>query len=206
MPSEQRRRQILAVARDQFAAGGYRTTTAQVARAAGVSEALVIKHFASKDVLFRAAVAEPLVAALEERRRFLDQIPPPRLRVPFGAPRDHVEWLRAVGYDYVDLVTANRDLILGLARDAHHFPDVIARVLALIRSIADELAGAFGSYADTDDYRGVDAWVATYAGLGALTLGALLTDEPRKFVDEYYDMAYHGLLSAKGRTDVPERL
>jgi AcrR family transcriptional regulator len=61
MASEDRRRQILAVAADLFSARGYAgTTTKQIAEAAGVSEPIVFRLFATKEELY--------TAILEDRR------------------------------------------------------------------------------------------------------------------------------------------
>ncbi len=196
MTSEQRRSQIVSVARCAFARGGYRTTTAQVALAAGVSEALVLKHFGSKDELFRAAIATPLVEAFEQRLRLLRERGDEE---PTGSPRDHIAALRAAGHGFTDFISTNRELIVSLARDGHEFPDVVVRLVGLVRDIADELARTFARYATTDDYRGVDPAMSTYAGLGALVIGALVAERPHEFVDEYYDMIFHGLLSPRGR-------
>ncbi|HEX3101177.1 MAG TPA: helix-turn-helix domain-containing protein [Pyrinomonadaceae bacterium] len=50
-----RREQILKTAVDLFSKHGFRgTTTKEIARAAGVSEAMVFKHFATKDELYGA--------------------------------------------------------------------------------------------------------------------------------------------------------
>ena len=55
MSGDQRREQILQTAVSLFSNRGFSgTTTKEIAPAAGVSEAMVFKHFASKDVLFAA--------------------------------------------------------------------------------------------------------------------------------------------------------
>jgi AcrR family transcriptional regulator len=55
MPAENRRRQIVAVAADLFSQKGFRgTTTKEIADRAGVSEAIIFRHFATKDDLYRA--------------------------------------------------------------------------------------------------------------------------------------------------------
>lgn len=55
MSGDQRREQILQTAVSLFSDRGFSgTTTKEIANAAGVSEATVFKHFASKDVLFAA--------------------------------------------------------------------------------------------------------------------------------------------------------
>ena len=55
MAGEERRLQILAVAVHLFSRRGFRgTTTKEIAQAAGVSEAMVFRHFATKEELYAA--------------------------------------------------------------------------------------------------------------------------------------------------------
>jgi AcrR family transcriptional regulator len=55
MPGEERRLQILGVAMKLFSQRGFRgTTTKEIAAAAGVSEAMVFRHFATKEDLYTA--------------------------------------------------------------------------------------------------------------------------------------------------------
>src|ERR1700741_4169783 len=55
MAGEERRLQILAVAVSLFSQKGFRgTTTKEIAHAAGVSEAMVFRHFATKEELYAA--------------------------------------------------------------------------------------------------------------------------------------------------------
>jgi AcrR family transcriptional regulator len=55
MAGEERRLQILAVAVSLFSERGFRgTTTREIANAAGVSEAMVFRHFATKEELYAA--------------------------------------------------------------------------------------------------------------------------------------------------------
>src|SRR5687768_18359755 len=55
MAGEERRLQILAVAVSLFSERGFRgTTTREIAQAAGVSEAMVFRHFATKEELYAA--------------------------------------------------------------------------------------------------------------------------------------------------------
>jgi TetR/AcrR family transcriptional regulator len=59
MPSEDRRRQLLRVAIDSFARNGFSgTKTKDIAAAAGVSEAILFRHFASKEDLYHAILDE----------------------------------------------------------------------------------------------------------------------------------------------------
>ena len=55
MKGDERREQILATAVDLFSHKGFKgTTTKEIARTAGVSEAMVFRHFASKEELYGA--------------------------------------------------------------------------------------------------------------------------------------------------------
>jgi AcrR family transcriptional regulator len=57
LPAAERRRELVETAIRVFAEGSYRgTTTAEIARAAGVSEPILYRHFASKRDLFLAAL------------------------------------------------------------------------------------------------------------------------------------------------------
>ena len=55
MPADMRREQILRTAVDLFSQRGFKgTTTKEIAKAAGVSEAIIFRHFATKDELYGA--------------------------------------------------------------------------------------------------------------------------------------------------------
>jgi AcrR family transcriptional regulator len=57
MASEDRRRQLVQVAMQLFSEHGFRgTTTKEIAQAAGVSEAIIFRHFATKDELYTAII------------------------------------------------------------------------------------------------------------------------------------------------------
>lgn len=59
MSGDERRNQILQVAIDLFSQHGFRgTTTRQIAQAAGVSEAIIFRHFSTKDDLYGAILGD----------------------------------------------------------------------------------------------------------------------------------------------------
>jgi len=59
MPGEDRRRQLLRVAVESFARNGFSgTKTKDIASAAGVSEGILFRHFASKEDLYHAILDE----------------------------------------------------------------------------------------------------------------------------------------------------
>lgn len=63
VPSAERRRQILDVAARLFSARGYSgTTTKQIATAVGISETVLFRQFASKDLLYSAILEDRIPA------------------------------------------------------------------------------------------------------------------------------------------------
>ena len=57
MAAEERRRQIVGVAMRVFSERGFRgTTTREIAQAAGVSEAIIFRHFSTKEELYKAII------------------------------------------------------------------------------------------------------------------------------------------------------
>jgi AcrR family transcriptional regulator len=63
MAAEERRQQILNVAISLFSQRGFRgTTTKEIAQAAGISEAIIFRHFATKEELY-TAILDTLVCA-----------------------------------------------------------------------------------------------------------------------------------------------
>jgi AcrR family transcriptional regulator len=77
MSTEARRAAILAAIRSVFAEKGFHgTTTKQLAQAAGVSEALLFKHFPSKDAMYAAMQGACWSEVAERELQRLSQLPP----------------------------------------------------------------------------------------------------------------------------------
>jgi AcrR family transcriptional regulator len=91
LPAEKRRRLIIESARDVFASQGYaRVGTADIARAAGISEPALYRHFTGKKELFLAAIrsTRPKLLNIWEE-----------ISVDYEDP---IETLRAIGVYYYD--------------------------------------------------------------------------------------------------------
>jgi AcrR family transcriptional regulator len=197
MSGEERRAQLLDVARGLFAEHGYRTTTAEVARAAGVSDALVVKHFGTKENLFRATVVEPLVELfeawlLEGRQRVLTDT--------LGEPGEHLDLLRDFGRQWTELILEHRGLLISLVRGSAEFADEATQVLGLVHQLVEDVVRVIEQYSAVDGYRTFSSRTATYATLGALTFGALMAEDPATFTEEYYDLLYFGVLTPEARS------
>src|SRR5437764_11224533 len=76
LPAAERRQDLIETAIRVFTEGSYRgTTTAEIARAAGVSEPILYRHFASKRELYLAALEHVWAKTREEWGRKLEEAP-----------------------------------------------------------------------------------------------------------------------------------
>jgi TetR/AcrR family transcriptional regulator len=109
MRAEDRRDVIIGAARTEFARTGYEGTRVRaIADRAGINDAMLYRHFDSKEHLFDAAVAEPLEAAV---MHIIERPMPP---LPPDAGTDEMRD-RSVAF-YVEMLTAMRDVgpLLGI--------------------------------------------------------------------------------------------
>ncbi len=122
LPAEQRRRQLLEVACDVFASGGFHATSMDdVALAAGVTKPVLYQHFPSKRALF--------VELLDDvGRQLLDRLTTATSRAETGHERVEVGFAA-----YFQFVTSNRAafrLLFGASvRNDAEFADIADRVL-----------------------------------------------------------------------------
>ena len=76
LPAAERREALIETAIKVFSDGSYRgTTTAEIARAAGISEPILYRHFASKRDLYLAALEHVWTKTRETWQRALDETP-----------------------------------------------------------------------------------------------------------------------------------
>jgi AcrR family transcriptional regulator len=136
MSAEERREEILAVAMEQFAAGGYHgTSTDAIAKQVGISQPYLFRLFHTKRELFLACVDRACVKVLEAFRR-----------AAASAPEG--EKLTAMGRAYVDELLPDRHAILMLMQGyaaAGSDPEIQAHVRRgygdVVSAVAD-LSGA----------------------------------------------------------------
>ncbi|WP_165938543.1 TetR/AcrR family transcriptional regulator [Parafrankia sp. BMG5.11] len=126
IPAEERREMLISVARKLFAERGLDgTKTSQIAAEAGVSEALLYRHFSSKDALYR----EVLRQTLREQDAMYDVL---------GVPEASAESLITVIREYLRVAIAtpkgalregSRIMLASLAGDGNYAAQVYRRAM-----------------------------------------------------------------------------
>lgn len=105
--SEEVWRLILEAATDSFTSKGYQaTTTGDIARAAGVAEPLIFKHFGSKANLFNCVVFKPLEDHFE---RFTSTH-----KAVNGTPEEKMLFREAYTLDLIDFIAEHADTFRSL--------------------------------------------------------------------------------------------
>ena len=178
MAAADRRQHLIETAIRLFTEGSYHgTTTAEIARTAGVSEPILYRHFASKRELYLAC----LDAVWERVQLLWDKA--------LEGETDPTNWLRSIGKAYLEERGAGRivlvDLWIQALTEAADDPEIRRALRAQLREVhnfvADvirraQAAGGIVSDRDPD----AEAWI--FLSLGLLStidrrLGNLVGDE-----------------------------
>ncbi|HZQ77920.1 MAG TPA: TetR/AcrR family transcriptional regulator [Acidimicrobiia bacterium] len=117
LPAAERREQLLAAARQAFAAGEVGGTTVEsIARVAGVTPAVIYQHFANKEELYSAAIVEPLHDAVQTAVARARALTEASLRSGPGHVSDNVEARRLTEQFYGSVLSSLVDIVplLGL--------------------------------------------------------------------------------------------
>jgi AcrR family transcriptional regulator len=158
MISSERRRQILSVATELFAQRGYRgTTTRRVAERAAVNEALLFRHFHSKENLYWAV--------LEEKRRSTGGAE--RLRQRLSEERDDLSKFAEIAEDILQRNFDDPTLARLLFFSALERHELSRRFFETYAAEYHELLAAYVRRRIRDgSLRSVDALTASRAFLG----------------------------------------
>lgn len=169
MPAEKRREQLLDCAAELFAAQGYaRATTAQLAKAAGVTEPIIYRHFNSKRDLFAALITRTGQETLDAWERHLASAEDPgeRLRRLIG-DNPMVGKRTRTGYRVFLLAISEID-------DEKIHAAINDHIQAVKDFIARELAKAQDDHKVTSRFSAeVLAWLMINIGMGYGVLSAM---------------------------------
>jgi AcrR family transcriptional regulator len=196
MRKADRKRQLLAHAKQLFVTLGYQhTTTEKIARAAGVSEPVLYRHFASKKALFLEVLREVREATLNRWQTETEGITDPLAklheitRMYLGTTRDHAIEFRIM---HRTLIETDDEEIAAFLRSFYLDSEtLLAQVIS-----AGQQTGVFRRSLDPR----VGAWELIRTALGytlTLPLGISLYEEP-DYLPRAIDCALHCLL----KTDV----
>lgn len=177
LSAEERRAEVLECACQEFARNGYqRTTTAEIAKAVGVTEPVIYRHFASKRDLYLSCLRE----AWEECRAMWEDA--------VAAEPDPSQWIGAMGRSYL-AATDKRGLVANMwiqsLTDANDDPEIRRYVRRHMREVHDFVADVIrraqeegGVIRERD--AAAEAWLFISIGLLATVarrLGGLLDDD-----------------------------
>lgn len=163
-PSRDRQATLIASAAALFAAKGFKgTTTKEIARAAGISEALVFKYFPTKRALYAAILAEK--APLSELLGSVEQLA--RQRDDYGVFTVIAGYRIRPGADPTML-----RLLLFSALEGHELADMFFGKQH--RVFYDYLAGYIQIRIDEGAFRDVDPLLAARAFIGMVVHHRLL--------------------------------
>ena len=134
LPAEQRKAAVLDSACGIFSSGSYRgTTTAQIARMAGVTEPVLYRHFASKRELYLACLDSvwQQVRVLWEKAVEREQ--------------DSANWVKAIGKAYLEARASARivlvDLWIQALTEAADDPEIRRALRQQVREVHEFVAG-----------------------------------------------------------------
>jgi len=192
----ERRRQLLAHAKNLFVTQGYHaTTTEKIAQAAGVSEPVLYRHFDSKKALFLDVLEEIRAATLERWHAETSSLTDPLAKLHaiadmyLGSTREHAVEYRIM---HRTLVETDDEEIVALLRSFYLDSEaLLAKIIA-----EGQQAGVFRRSLDPR----VGAWEMIRTALGyTLTqpLGIALFNEEH-YIPQAIDCLLHCLL----KTDV----
>src|SRR5215831_8425607 len=160
LATEQRRRQLIRVAMRLFSQRGFDgTTTRQIAKAAGVNEAIIFRHFASKEKLYWAVVSHRIAEAGRIRK----------LRADLASDRDEREVLAGIAES---LLTRTREdseltrlLLFSALRNSELTDDFFRTHLA---DLFELLADYFRRRIQMGRFRNVDPMLAARGFIGVI--------------------------------------
>jgi AcrR family transcriptional regulator len=177
LPAEQRKAAVLDCACTMFATGSYRgTTTADIARQAGVTEPILYRHFASKRDLYLAVLEE----SWSRLRALWEEV--------VAAEEDPKLWIAAMGRAYFEATDPrlhSANLWIQSLTEASDDPAIRAYLRKHMREVHDYVAGvmrrsqeAGGILPDRDP--SAEAWIFIAVGLLATVgrrIGGLVEDD-----------------------------
>jgi AcrR family transcriptional regulator len=201
MPAANRRRQIVAVAAELFAQKGFRgTTTKEIADRAGVSEAIIFRHFATKDDLYRAILDYKLKETAKRMQENLNEA---------ASRKDDDAYFGLLAYEMLEFHRRDRTLmrlLLFSALEGHDLSEIFFHSTA--REMKNQIRRYIKQRIADGAFRLIDPAVAARAFMGMVLNQAqvrnIFRDDDLRFsnkqlADRFVDIFLNGIRGRRAR-------
>lgn len=208
MAGEERRLQILRVAMRLFSHRGFRgTTTKEIAKAAGVSEAMVFRHFATKEDLYSAILDQKACAGgLDPRELVGDAIKQKDDRAVFEGLANGLMSHHQNDTEFLRLLTHS-------ALEEHQLADMFWETT--VREMYDFLGGYIRERQHDGAFREIDTAIVVRSFLGMIihhSLNNTLWDKTRRILkisneraaSEFTNILLHGITADGSASRAPK--
>ncbi len=195
MRAEGRRNQIVAIAAELFSQKGFRgTTTKEIADHAGVSEAIIFRHFATKDDLYRAILDDKVNQTTERMRENLNEA---------AGRRDDNAYFGSLAYEMLEFHSKDRTLmrlLLFSALEGHDLSEMFFHSTA--REMKNHIRRYIKQRIADGAFRPIDPAVAARAFVGMVLNQAqvrnIFRDDDLRFsnrqmADRFVDIFLNGI-------------
>ncbi len=204
MSGDERRAQIIEASAELFARKGFRgTTTREIAEGAGVSEAMIFKHFATKEELYGAII---------DAKTHPDNILAPAAGP--AAAREDAAVLRAIGRRLVERAQADPTILRLLhfsALEGHQLSEIFFRTRFQV--VLDFLTAYIHQRIGEGAFRPVDPVLAAQGYLGMVAYYLQLhelfgrkrepTESPEQAIAAFVDLFLAGIRTGESDRSHP---
>jgi AcrR family transcriptional regulator len=195
MHAEGRRSQIVTIAAELFSRAGFRgTTTKEIADHAGVSEAIIFRHFSTKDDLYRAILDLKVNQATEGMKENLNDA---------ASRKDDNAYFGCLAYDMLEFHSKDKTfmrLLLFSALEGHDLSEIFFNSTA--RDVKDNIRRYIKQRIIDGAFRKVDPALAARAFVGMVLNQAQVRNvfrdddlrfSNRQMADQFVDIFLNGI-------------
>ncbi|MEK6284921.1 MAG: TetR/AcrR family transcriptional regulator [Acidobacteriota bacterium] len=207
MTAENRRQQIVEVAAELFSQKGFRgTTTKEIADGALVSEAIIFRHFATKDDLYRAILDHKVKQATDRMKQNLDEA---------ASRKDDDAYFGSLAFEMLEFHRKDRTfmrLLLFSALEGHDLSEIFFHSTA--REMKNQIRRYIKQRIGDGAFRSIDPALAARAFVGMVLNQAqvrnIFRDDDLRFsnhqmADRFVDIFLSGIRKPGHRGSRPAR-
>ena len=195
MRAEGRRNQIVSIAAELFSQKGFRgTTTKEIADNAGVSEAIIFRHFATKDDLYHAILDNKVKQTAERMKENLNEA---------AGRKDDKAYFGSLAYEMLEFHSTDRTfmrLLLFSALEGHELSEIFFHSTA--REMKNHIRRYIKQRIADGAFRPIDPAIAARAFVGMVLNQAQIRNifrdddlrfSNRQMADRFVDIFLNGI-------------